>query len=94
MHAADPSNDFHHERMSLQLLELLLRKHDIPMPAADMQFLRELINPTHNPTQSHPSKWLYDIVANARSSVDVDKFDYLQRDWSHNRRTDTQLITR
>jgi hypothetical protein len=25
---------------------------------------------------------LYDVVANARNSVDVDKMDYLQRDWS------------
>lgn len=26
-------------------------------------------------SQSHPRKFLYDIVANARNSVDVDKFD-------------------
>ena len=25
-------------------------------------------------------EWLYEIVANPRNSVDVDKFDYLQRD--------------
>jgi hypothetical protein len=25
-------------------------QHRIPMPEGDMQFLRELINPTHNPT--------------------------------------------
>jgi HD superfamily phosphohydrolase len=33
-------------------------------------------------SQSHPRKYLYDVVANARNSVDVDKMDYLQRDWS------------
>ena len=26
-------------------------------------------------SQSHPRRFLYDIVANARNSVDVDKFD-------------------
>ena len=39
-----------------------------------------LLFPTRS--QSHPRKYLYDVVANARNSVDVDKMDYLQRDWS------------
>ena len=27
--------------------------------------------------------WIFDIVANKRNSIDVDKFDYLQRDAYH-----------
>lgn len=80
VHAANPQSTFRHERMSLQMLEWLLEENQIPFSGEDMQFLRECINPYDNPTQSNPKRFLYDIVANARNSVDVDKFDYLARD--------------
>ena len=40
---------------------------------ADMQFVRELIDPTSYPSRSINKLFLYDIVANARNSLDVDK---------------------
>lgn len=80
VHSANPNSSFRHERMSLQMLEWIIAENNIPINASEIQFLRECINPYDNPTQSNPKKFLYDIVANARNSVDVDKFDYLSRD--------------
>jgi hypothetical protein len=35
---------------SFSSVSVAFMQHRIPMPEGDMQFLRELINPTHNPT--------------------------------------------
>ena len=39
----------------------------------DLQFVRELIDPSNYTTRVNPKLFLYDIVANARNSLDVDK---------------------
>jgi HD superfamily phosphohydrolase len=31
-------------------------------------------------SSGYDDKWIFDIVANKRNSVDVDKFDYISRD--------------
>jgi len=78
----DPATRFSHEQMSVDILGWI--REDNPVIAAelttdDFQFRKECMDPYSNPTQSNPKKFMYDIVANARNSVDVDKFDYLAR---------------
>lgn len=55
-----------------------------------LQFVSELIDPSSHPSRSNPKLFLYEIVANARTSLDVDKFDYLARD-CHNIGMSTNL---
>ena len=65
--------------MSQALFRYLIKENDINMPEEDVNFINDLIG---GKPQDHPSdKWfLFDIVANSRNSIDVDKFDYLARD--------------
>jgi deoxynucleoside triphosphate triphosphohydrolase SAMHD1 len=65
--------------MSKQMLEYLIDDNSIDMDRADIRFIQELIE--GNPSKANEDRrWMYEIVANNRNSVDVDKFDYLARD--------------
>lgn len=78
----DPHTHFSHEQMSVDILAWILEENPnitTELTPEDFQFLKECMDPYSNPTQSNPKKFMYDIVANARNSVDVDKFDYLAR---------------
>src|SRR4051794_35125361 len=43
--------------------------------------MRSPCYPNRNDSMDKNRHFLFDIVANKRNSVDVDKFDYLQRVW-------------
>lgn len=78
---ARPDVNWSHEDASIMMLNALIEENKLDFTQEEKQFLYELINPYHFPTQVYPEKaFLYDIVANARNSIDVDKFDYLARD--------------
>uniref|UniRef100_A0A7S4P530 HD domain-containing protein n=1 Tax=Paramoeba aestuarina TaxID=180227 RepID=A0A7S4P530_9EUKA len=75
--------DFHHEDMSVKVFKYMIDDNAIDfLEKEDINFVCELISGT--PTGARKEKrFLYDIVANSRNSVDVDKFDYLSRDAYH-----------
>lgn len=77
---ARPGIEWHHEKASVMMLNSLLDRIDIDIDKNERQFLQELINPYDGNNQSNKKLFLYDIVANARNSVDVDKWDYIARD--------------
>lgn len=52
---------------------------DIPTEMLDIGLVKKLIL-GDVPSQSNEKAWLFDIVANKRNSLDVDKMDYLLRD--------------
>ncbi|XP_068454734.1 deoxynucleoside triphosphate triphosphohydrolase SAMHD1-like [Clinocottus analis] len=64
-------------------LDDIMRHHGLVLPI-DMTFIKEIIkgwSPEDHPPVGRPDKrFLYEIVANKRNEVDVDKFDYLSRD--------------
>lgn len=86
--------NFVHEHASVALLDLIIEENDLwpelekcNLNKADVHFIKELIlgDEHEAPEGFHwvgrPNKaFLYDIVANKRNGIDVDKFDYFARD--------------
>ncbi|CAG8494845.1 12102_t:CDS:10 [Funneliformis caledonium] len=69
-----------HEDASLMMFDHLWENHckdTIDLDTDDVKFIKSLI--TGN-VCSGRSRYLFDIVANNTNSIDVDKFDYLNRD--------------
>ncbi|CAM9466708.1 unnamed protein product [Chrysoparadoxa australica] len=92
--AIHPNTTWTHEHASVAMLEHLIKANDLwpsfdawGLSAADVHFIQELIIGARSKA---PIGWnwvgrgqktyLYDIVANASSGIDVDKFDYFSRD--------------
>ncbi|KAL3064928.1 hypothetical protein OYC64_001041 [Pagothenia borchgrevinki] len=88
-----------HEDASVKMFNLLvestedlkgmMRAYGLKEPE-DLDFIKEMIKPPEAKDKSspqykcHPEKsFLYEIVANERNGIDVDKFDYFARDSYH-----------
>ncbi|CEO98235.1 unnamed protein product (mitochondrion) [Plasmodiophora brassicae] len=75
-----PDSTWTHEQGSIMMLERMVDDNHIDVERDEIRFISELIDPTHNAPTRTEHKFLYDIVSNSKNSIDVDKFDYLQRD--------------
>ena len=81
---------FVHEHASIALLDLLIEENNLwpvfrenNLSPDDVHFIKELIlgDPKEFVWAGRANKgFLYDIVANKRNGIDVDKFDYFARD--------------
>jgi HD superfamily phosphohydrolase len=68
-----------HENRSTELLKLIINQTSIlnkTINDSELQFICDLINPDKSIHQGY----IYQIVSNTLNSLDVDKFDYLNRD--------------
>jgi HD superfamily phosphohydrolase len=65
--------------MSVALLRHLIDENAIDLPEEDVHLIETLISGEYGKKEEERA-FLFDIVANKRNSVDVDKFDYLARD--------------
>ncbi|WPT17935.1 Deoxynucleoside triphosphate triphosphohydrolase SAMHD1-like protein [Picochlorum sp. SENEW3] len=82
--------DWDHEDMSAKMLDFLIDENHIDsISPDDVSRVKAFITSGHGVGAQEASKvtlggptkrWLAEIVANGRNSIDVDKFDYLARD--------------
>ncbi|KAF9558393.1 HD-domain/PDEase-like protein [Agrocybe pediades] len=68
-----------HEDGSEMMFDALVKDHKINISEEDQKFVKALIAGEHSRTP-HEKPFLFDIVANKRNGLDVDKFDYIHRD--------------
>ncbi|KAL6551498.1 hypothetical protein OROGR_007652 [Orobanche gracilis] len=69
--------------MSVEMVDYIVDEHHIDIDLETMKKVKEMILASSKYATNNSSKekrFLYDIVANGRNGIDVDKFDYIIRD--------------
>ena len=74
--------EWDHEKFGGEIIKCLIDENNIEGIDEDML---KMINSLIEGTNLHNTEynWIYQIVANKENSIDVDKFDYIQRDIYH-----------
>ncbi|KAJ3694339.1 hypothetical protein LUZ60_009819 [Juncus effusus] len=84
MSRAIPGSNWSHELMSVNMVDYIVDEHNIDIDSSRLKTVKEMIlasSKEYSMTKSAKEKcFLYDIVANGRNGIDVDKFDYIGRD--------------
>lgn len=78
-----PGSTWTHEQMSKQMVDHIVDEHNIDIDPQLLGRVKDMIAASSHfaaPAQSHEKRFLFDIVANGRNGIDVDKFDYIERD--------------
>ena len=69
-----------HEYRSCLLLDEIIKNLNIKYSKNQILFIKSLICPKYFKKMNQYPKFLYQIISNEDTSLDVDKFDYLKRD--------------
>ncbi|KAF8994577.1 hypothetical protein BDQ17DRAFT_1251557 [Cyathus striatus] len=75
-----PGSQWTHEQGSEMMLDYLITANSISIAEDDVKFIKALIAGDRSKCNPDEKPFLFDIVANKRNGLDVDKFDYIQRD--------------
>ena len=85
-----PDSKWKHEEMSLKMFDHMLTSNNLKgefdkygLTDQDITFIKEQIDPKNNEKEGREEDkkgFLYEIVANKRNGIDVDKWDYFARD--------------
>ena len=80
MKRARPGFKWTHEDASQMMLQDLIDKNGIDsLSTDDVALIKSLISGDMPAHRSYDKKFLFDIVANKRNGIDVDKMDYIDR---------------
>ncbi|CAH2080018.1 unnamed protein product [Thlaspi arvense] len=77
------NSQWSHESMSIKMIDHIVDTHHIDVDAHMLKRVKDMILASTEFSQLRSNaekRFLYDIVANGRNGIDVDKFDYLVRD--------------
>ncbi|KIY67967.1 hypothetical protein CYLTODRAFT_277105 [Cylindrobasidium torrendii FP15055 ss-10] len=83
MSLAQPEAKWTHEEQSERMFDHLIDDNNVPLPPQDVAFIKDLIAGAvkHSSVHEIPERtFLFEIVANKRNGLDVDKWDYISRD--------------
>jgi HD superfamily phosphohydrolase len=81
IHKEMKNSNWHHENFSCELIEKIINQRNIDIDTSQVNFIKNLICGNHKKDEER--MFLYEIVSNSETSIDVDKFDYLERDAFH-----------
>ncbi|CAN9515546.1 unnamed protein product [Ophioblennius macclurei] len=93
--ASDDEKKWTHEDASVDMFDHLVEENGLEMETEynldgrDLTFIKEMMNPQKDQEpwpfkgRGEDKSFLYEIVANKLNGLDVDKFDYLERDCLH-----------
>ncbi len=62
------------------MLRFIVDENHIEISEENLKRTCNLVTNSTPPSQVKEKEWLYEIIANKRNSIDVDKFDYIMRD--------------
>ena len=65
-----------HEKRGCRIFSDMIQKYNLPINERERDIICELIDPSEQVSR----EWMFQIVANKRCQLDVDKIDYIQRD--------------
>ncbi|OBZ71990.1 Deoxynucleoside triphosphate triphosphohydrolase SAMHD1 [Grifola frondosa] len=75
-----PGRNWTHEEASEMMFDSLLKENELELDDQDANFIKALIASDPSRCSGTEKPYLFEIVANKRNSLDVDKFDYIARD--------------
>ncbi|CAM6029017.1 unnamed protein product [Sphagnum balticum] len=78
-----PDVKWNHEQMSVDMVDYMVDCHHIDIDPSELKKVKQMIlasSSWSNCRARGNKRFLFDIVANGHNGIDVDKFDYIERD--------------